>query len=102
MGSLLDPARIHQVLSASGFTGIEVTSCVAPMTFGATAGDATDFVFSMGQTRHNLRDVDQPTITRARADVHDAFMEFETEEGVRVPGAVWIVTATRERTPSSE
>ncbi|MCX4849380.1 class I SAM-dependent methyltransferase [Streptomyces sp. NBC_00893] len=102
MGSLLDPARIRQVLATSGFTGIEVDPCVAPMTFGANAGDAADFIFSMGPTRYNLRDVDQATITRVRAEVQNALAEFETADGVCIPGAVWIVTATRERISSSE
>ncbi|MGW0712097.1 class I SAM-dependent methyltransferase [Streptomyces sp. NPDC002643] len=35
MGSLLDPARIRQVLAAGGFTDIEVAPFEAPMTFGA-------------------------------------------------------------------
>jgi ubiquinone/menaquinone biosynthesis C-methylase UbiE len=102
MGSLLDPARIRQVLSASGFTDIEVNPVEAPMVLGASAGDAADFVFSMGPTRYNLREVDPATITRIRAEVHGALTEFETADGVRIPGAVWIVTATRERISSGE
>ncbi|MFI5571999.1 class I SAM-dependent methyltransferase [Streptomyces sp. NPDC051740] len=97
MGSLLDPARIRHVLTAGGFTDIEVAPVEAPMTFGADADDAADFIFSMGPTRYNLRDVDPATITRIRAEVHDALTEFETADGVHIPGAVWIVTATRER-----
>ncbi|MGW1354597.1 class I SAM-dependent methyltransferase [Streptomyces sp. NPDC002409] len=100
MGSLLDPARIRQVLAASGFTDIEVASVEAPMTFGADAGDAADFIFSMGPTHYNLRNVDPTTITRVRAEVHDALTEFETPEGVCIPGAVWIVTAAREHISS--
>ncbi|MGW2181061.1 class I SAM-dependent methyltransferase [Streptomyces sp. NPDC001732] len=102
MGSLLDPARIRQVLAASGFTDIEVAPVEAPMTFGANAGDAADFIFSMGPTRYNLRNVDPTTITRIRAEVHDALTEFETAEGVCIPGAVWIVTAARERISSGK
>ncbi|MFF9654219.1 class I SAM-dependent methyltransferase [Streptomyces sp. NPDC014622] len=102
MGSLLDPAHIHQVLATSGFTDIEVAPVEAPMTFGANAGDAADFIFSMGPTRYNLRNVDPTTITRIRAEVHDALTEFETTEGVCIPGAVWIVTAARERISSSK
>ncbi|MET9819650.1 MULTISPECIES: class I SAM-dependent methyltransferase [unclassified Streptomyces] len=102
MGSLLDPARIRQVLSASGFTDIEVNPVEAPMVLGASAGEAADFVFSMGPTRYNLREVDPATITRIRAEVHDAFTEFETADGVCIRGAVWIVTATRERISSSK
>ncbi|MDV9188903.1 class I SAM-dependent methyltransferase [Streptomyces sp. SR27] len=100
MGSLLDPARILQVLAAAGFTDIDVVPAEAPMTFGAHAGDAADFLFAMGPTRYNLRDVDPATISRIRAEVQDALTEFETSDGVRIPGSVWIVTASREHTPS--
>ncbi|MFJ7200997.1 MULTISPECIES: hypothetical protein [unclassified Streptomyces] len=72
------------------------------MTLGTNAGDAADFLFSMGPTRYNLRDVDPATITRIRAEVHDALAEFETADRVCIPGAAWIVTATRERVSSSK
>ncbi|GGY62155.1 methyltransferase [Streptomyces omiyaensis] len=101
MGSLLDPARIRHVLAAGGFTGIEVVACEAPMTFGADAGDAADFVLSMGPTRHNLRHAGPSTLARIRAELRDALAEFETADGVRIPGSVWIVTATRGSDPSS-
>ncbi|MEV4060288.1 class I SAM-dependent methyltransferase [Nonomuraea dietziae] len=94
MGSLLDPARIRQVLAAAGFVDIDVAPVEAPMTFGADADDAVDFLFAMGPTRYNLRDVDPATVARLRADVHDALTEFETADGVRIPGSVWIVTAS--------
>lgn len=34
-------------------------------------------------------------MTRVRAEVRDALAEFETADGVRIPGSVWIVTASR-------
>ncbi|MGW1141811.1 class I SAM-dependent methyltransferase [Streptomyces zhihengii] len=95
MGSLLDPVRIREILTAAGFTGVGIAPCTGPMTLGADADDAAGFVFSMGPTRHNLRDVDAGTVSRVRAAVRDALREFETPDGVRLPGAVWIVTATR-------
>ncbi|MGW3571097.1 class I SAM-dependent methyltransferase [Streptomyces sp. NPDC000941] len=100
MGSLLDPARIHQVLAAAGFTDIDVAPAEAPMIFGANAGDAADFIFAMGPTRYNLRDVAPTTIARIRAEVHDALTEFETTDGVCIPGSVWIVTASPTHNPS--
>ncbi|MFH8562403.1 class I SAM-dependent methyltransferase [Streptomyces sp. NPDC017988] len=95
MGSLSDPAHIRDVLAAAGFADIGVTPAEAPMTFGSDADDATDFLFAMGPTRHNLRDTDPTTVTRVRAEVRDALTEFETADGVRIPGSVWIVTASR-------
>ncbi|MET7731981.1 hypothetical protein ABZT02_11495 [Streptomyces sp. NPDC005402] len=94
MGSLIDPARIHQVLAAAGFTDIDIAPAEAPMTFGADAADAADFIFAISPTRHNLRPVAPATVARVRAEVHDALTEFETPDGVHIPGSVWIVTAS--------
>jgi SAM-dependent methyltransferase len=95
MGSLLDSAHIHQVLEVAGYADIDVTPLSAPMILGAEAGDAADFIFAMGPTRHNLRDVDPATIARTHAQVTDALAEFETTDGVAIPGSVWLVTASR-------
>ncbi|MET9324119.1 methyltransferase domain-containing protein [Streptomyces sp. NPDC003038] len=95
MGSLVETARIHQVLDAAGFADIDVVSVSAPMSFGSTAHDAADFIFAMGPTRHNLRDVDPAAVTRIRAEVTGTLREFETAEGVLIPGSVWLVTASR-------
>lgn len=93
MGSLLDPVRVREVLVAAGFTDVDVVAAGAPMTFGANVKDAADFIFSMGPIRHNVRTMDRATVTRIRADVIRALAEYETAEGVRLPGSVWIVTA---------
>ncbi|GAB2454492.1 class I SAM-dependent methyltransferase [Streptomyces incanus] len=94
MGSLLDPARIREVLTAAGYTDIDVTPAEAPMTFGADAADAADFLLAMGPVRHNLRDAEPETTTRIHAELRDSFREFEISGGVRIPGYVWIVTAS--------
>jgi hypothetical protein len=94
MGSLLDPGRIREVLTAAGFTGVDIAPVEAPMTFGADADDAAGFLFAMGPTSHNLRDVDPATVARVRAEVREALTEFETPGGVRIPGHVWMVTAS--------
>ncbi|GAB2804569.1 methyltransferase domain-containing protein [Streptomyces chlorus] len=93
MGSLLDSARIREVLTAAGYTDIDVTPAEAPMTFGTDAADATDFILAMGPVRHNLRDVAPETTARIRTELREALGEFTTPDGVRIPGHVWIVTA---------
>lgn len=95
MGSLLDPARIDDVLTRAGFRQVEINPVRADLGFGADADDAADFLFSTGPTRHNLRSLDGSTIAALRAEVRDALAEFTTPLGVRIPGAVWLVTATR-------
>ncbi|WP_410673752.1 class I SAM-dependent methyltransferase [Amycolatopsis sp. cmx-4-68] len=94
MGSLTDPARITEVLTAAGFRDIEITPEGADMDYGADAGAAADFLLSMSPARHNLRDLDAASLTALRDQVRTALEEFETPAGVRIPGTVWIVTAT--------
>ncbi|WP_346265569.1 class I SAM-dependent methyltransferase [Streptomyces hirsutus] len=94
MGSLLDPARIREVLTAAGYTDIDVAPAEAPMTFGADAADATDFLLAMGPVRHNLRDVTPETTARIRTELRHSLGEFTTPDGIRIPGRVWIVTAS--------
>ncbi|WP_340685720.1 class I SAM-dependent methyltransferase [Amycolatopsis coloradensis] len=95
MGSLLAPERITEVLTAAGFRDIEISPVDADMGFGVDADDATDFVFSMAPTQHNLRGVDEATLASLRDGVRGALGEFETPHGVRIPGGVWVVTAGR-------
>ncbi|OKK01752.1 class I SAM-dependent methyltransferase [Amycolatopsis sp. CB00013] len=95
MGSLLTPERITEVLTAAGFRDIGIKPVDADMGFGADAVDATDFLFSMAPIQHNLRNVEAASVAGLRDQVRDALGEFETPQGVRIPGGVWLVTAAR-------
>ena len=79
------------MLTASGFTDIDVAPAEAPMTFGADAGDATDFILAMGPVRYNLRDVDPGTTARIRSEVRDALVGLgQVSCGDACPvGLVW-------------
>jgi hypothetical protein len=50
----------------------------------------------MGMTpvRFNLQGVDQEIVDRTHAELRTGLRDFETPEGVRIPGAVWLVAAT--------
>jgi SAM-dependent methyltransferase len=94
MGSLTDPARIREVLAAAGFRDIEVTPEGAGMDYGVDAGAAADFLLSMSPARHNLRELDATSLTALHDQLRAALEEFETPDGVRIPGTVWIVSAS--------
>ncbi|RCG30074.1 class I SAM-dependent methyltransferase [Sphaerisporangium album] len=95
MGSLVDPARIREVLDASGFTGVEITPVDALMNYGSDAADAADFILGMGPVRFNLQDAGEDVLTRTRAGLRAGLLSYETAEGVMIPGAVWVVSAVR-------
>ncbi|MFG1708212.1 class I SAM-dependent methyltransferase [Nonomuraea sp. M3C6] len=95
MGSLVDPARIHEVLDEAGFADVGVTPVTALMDYGRDATAAAEFILSQGPVRFNLKGVDQAVVERAREELRAGLGTYETSEGVRIPGAVWLVSATR-------
>jgi SAM-dependent methyltransferase len=93
MGSLVDAARIHEVLGAAGFADVSVTPVRAPMDYGRDAVDAAEFILGQGPVRFNLEGVDQAVVERTREELRAGLRAYETSEGVRIPGAVWLVKA---------
>jgi SAM-dependent methyltransferase len=95
MGSLVDPDRIRAVLEAAGFTGISLDPVTAPMDYGRDAADAAEFILGQGPVRSNLAALDPSVVARTREQLRADLTAFETSEGVRISGAVWMVGALR-------
>ncbi|MEV0407115.1 class I SAM-dependent methyltransferase [Actinoallomurus sp. NPDC050550] len=95
MGSLVDPARIHEVLGAAGFADVSVTGVEALMDYGRDATDAAEFILGQGPVRFNLEEVEPAVIERTREELRAGLSAYETAEGIRIPGAVWLVSAVR-------
>jgi SAM-dependent methyltransferase len=95
MGSLVDPARIHEVLDEAGFADVSVAPVEALMDYGRDAADAAEFILSQGPVRFNLEGVDQAVVDRTREELRVGLRAYEIAAGVRIPGAVWLVSATR-------
>ena len=95
MGSLTDPARIQEILTAAGFADVTTTPVEVPVVWGRDADTAVDFYFGTGPVRHNLAEVAPATVDRVRDEVRSALRAYETPEGVRLRGGIWLVTATR-------
>jgi SAM-dependent methyltransferase len=95
MGSLIEPARIREVLDAAGFAGVEVEPVTALMDYGRDAADAAEFILGQGPVRSNLAGLDPSVVEPARARLREGLEAYETSEGVHIPGAVWLVSATR-------
>ncbi|GAB3988444.1 methyltransferase domain-containing protein [Actinoallomurus acanthiterrae] len=95
MGSLVDPARIHEVLDAAGFAEVSVTGVEALMDYGRDATDAAEFILGQGPVRFNLEGVEAAVVQRTREELRAGLSAYETTEGIRIPGAVWLVSAVR-------
>ncbi|MET8412616.1 hypothetical protein ABZV34_31775 [Streptomyces sp. NPDC005195] len=83
MGSLSDPARVREALE--GCEEVRVTSVATETVWGRDAADAVGFILS----RTPGRMVDTVTRKVLEATLHP----YETNHGVRLRAAVWLVTA---------
>jgi len=86
------PGRIREVLA--GHEDIGITPLDGLMDLGRDAADAAGFLLSTGPVRFNLDRVEPATVARVRDEVREGFTPYETPGGVRVPGAVLVVSAT--------
>ncbi len=93
MFSLADPAHVHDVLTAAGYTGVGTAPAEAPTHWGRDPRDAAAFLLGSGPGRHLLSRVDEPTARRARAALADALRPHAGPEGVRLRGSALLVTA---------
>ncbi|MFD9903400.1 class I SAM-dependent methyltransferase [Streptomyces sp. NPDC059063] len=96
MFSLAAPDRIHDVLTASGYTRVTVNQAQAYGTWGHGVEDATEFLLGTGPGRHLLEQADPVTRDRAHRTLEDHLRGHETADGtVRLLSTSWLVTAER-------
>lgn len=89
MGSLSDPARLHEVLGGAGFEKVTVTPAGGSTVWGRDAADAVDFLLSRTDTGADS----VPASTRGAME--DALRPYETGRGVAMRAGVWVVVAVR-------
>ncbi|MCI2420738.1 methyltransferase domain-containing protein [Saccharopolyspora sp. K220] len=94
MMSMVDPARIDEVLTEAGFRDITVNRVEAIEVLGEDAAAAAEFICSLGPVQFNLQGLDKSTVDKIRDEVRAGLRRYETPQGVQVPGTVWLVRAT--------
>jgi SAM-dependent methyltransferase len=87
MASLSDPARIREVLH--GYDDVTVSPVELETVWGRDASDAVGFILSRTPGGRTVA-------ADTRATLEDTLRPYETDRGVRLRAAVWLVTA---RTP---
>ncbi|MGY1615452.1 class I SAM-dependent methyltransferase [Geodermatophilus sp. SYSU D00691] len=95
--SLSDPARVHAVLTAAGFTGAGLTGLEEPEWLGPDAATATDFV--LGLLGWLLDGLDAERRAQAEAALRRTVEEHTGPDGVEFGSAAWLVTARRPVSP---
>ncbi|MFF0073208.1 class I SAM-dependent methyltransferase [Streptomyces sp. NPDC005494] len=98
MFSLTDPDRIRGLLTAGGFTDVDVRRVEVPGKWGVDAADAASFLLDSGPGHHLLDQVTPPEQDEARQALTAALQRHETGSAVWLRSSSWLVTAVRDGT----
>jgi SAM-dependent methyltransferase len=93
--SLADPAVAAGVLTAAGFTGIELTEVPEPVYYGPDAAGARDALLDLRMVQPLLADLDAAATARALDRLLTMLDAHDTGEGVWFDSVAWLVTARR-------
>lgn len=91
--ALSDPTRVRTILTASGFTDIDLEDTTGGMWFGTDANDAHRFV--LGLNGWMLQGLDDTGRARAVDGLRDTMAAHESDDGVVFGSAAWTIRATR-------
>ncbi|MGH8877794.1 MAG: class I SAM-dependent methyltransferase [Stackebrandtia sp.] len=93
--SLSNPDTITETLRGAGFASITVDALERPSRLGRDAVDAAEFLTAWGPIAHWLKHGNLDAVADAHVAVTEALRPFETQDGVRLKGRSWLVTASR-------
>jgi SAM-dependent methyltransferase len=91
-----DTERVRGILTTAGFSEVDFEPVTATLSVGGSneIGPTVDFLMQMGPAAAVLREADPGILPIVAAAIGDALVPYYTEgKGVRMDGAVWIVTA---------
>ncbi len=91
-----DPERVTRILTASGFSNIEINSFDTPFTIGRNLDEAVAFLTQMGPAsgaiaQSGANDMVKSTIV---TDLCEALAPYDIGSGVAMDAATWVVTAS--------
>lgn len=91
-----EPDRVTATLETAGFTDIELDATAVTFTLGQTLDEAVDHLADSGPGRALLETIPAgPARDAAVADVRAVLTGHQSESGIQLGGAIWIITATR-------
>jgi SAM-dependent methyltransferase len=93
--SLADPTVAAGVLTAAGFTAVEITEVREPIYYGPDAASARDALFDLRMVRDLVADLDAAATARALDRLLAMLDAHDTGEGVWLDSGAWLVTARR-------
>lgn len=91
-----EPDRVTATLHAAGFTDIDLAATEVTFTLGQSIDEAVDYLTDSGPGRALLETIPEgPARDAAITDVRDMLVAHQDASGVRLGGAIWIITASR-------
>ncbi|HEU5474717.1 MAG TPA: methyltransferase domain-containing protein [Actinophytocola sp.] len=93
--SLADPTVTAGVLTAAGFTAVEITEVREPIYYGPAAADARDALFELRMVQELVAGLDAAATARALDRLLVMLDAHDTGAGVWFDSSAWLVTARR-------
>jgi hypothetical protein len=93
--SLADPAAVERLLTAAGFTGIQITDVREPVYYGADADAACDAVRILWMTQDLLAELGPAQAEQALERLRAVLTSRQTADGVWFDSRAWIIIAHR-------
>ena len=93
--SLADPDTARGVLTAGGFTDVELTDLHEPVYYGADAAPARDSVLALTSPKESLDALPDDRVDPALRRLEEKLQAYESDDGVWFDSRAWLVTARR-------
>ena len=90
-----DSARVMRILTDAGFSGTKIERFETSFTVGRNLEETVEFLTQMGPAGSAISrsDADDTVKSRIADDLRDVLAPYETESGIVMDAATWIVTA---------
>lgn len=90
-----DADRVRALLTGAGFADVRFEAVDRTLTIGGSGDldEVVSFLLMLGPTARALREADPSVLPAVRVAVRAALEPYHGPDGVRMAGAVWVVTA---------
>jgi SAM-dependent methyltransferase len=92
-----DSGKVRGILERAGFVEVAFEPVDRPLTVGGEGSDlerVAEFLTNMGHAGAALRGAPTDVRSKAMQSIREALLPFQTEGGIKMPSATWVVTAS--------